>query len=211
MKERDSLNESTYFKRRVPSDIFEEYLNMTIDDFAKRYIKYKKKWNHLDDEKILIQIVSELMGELDFRLSNGGVDMYPFDEIYEFIIIKYKDKILETFYKVVKQYENTIKNNINENYNRLVDLVDIFMLENYPLFRKNKCFIKNNKIFDGFTYKPSEESDEWFAKYWLDDNELELNKKIYKTFEAYFGEKYLGAFLSWFNREFDVEAENIDF
>lgn len=100
------LNESTYFKRRVAPDIFEFYLNQAIQNFALRYVKYKTKWNALNDDKIAIQIVNELMVDLDFTLSNGGVDPYDFDEIHEFIITKFYDKIIKTFYEVVQKIEN---------------------------------------------------------------------------------------------------------
>lgn len=100
------LNESTYFKRRVAPDTFEFLFNKAIQDFALRYVKYKTKWNALDDDKIVFQIVNELMADLDFTLSNGGVDNYDFDEIHYFITKNYKDKIIKTFHEVVQKLEN---------------------------------------------------------------------------------------------------------
>jgi hypothetical protein len=100
-----------------------------------------------------------------------------------------------------------IKTNINENDNKSNNFVDRFMKENYPLFSRNKSFIKKNKVFDGFIYRPSEDSKEWFAKYWLDGEELELNKEIFKTYEDYVGGEHWGAFLEWFNNEFDANAQ----
>jgi len=118
------LNESKYFKRRVAPDIFEFYLNQAIQNFATRYVKYKTKWNALDDNKIVFQIINELMVDLDFTLSNGGVDPYDFDEIHEFITKNYKDKIIGTFYEVVQKIESE-----DGEFSEKIDMIRNFVYE----------------------------------------------------------------------------------
>jgi hypothetical protein len=88
-----------FLKRRVTPDRFKYTFEQAIDEFVERYLKSKDRFNRLSDESILSTIVSGIMHDLDFNLSNGGVDMYPFDEIWEFIHENFKDVILEEFNK----------------------------------------------------------------------------------------------------------------
>lgn len=48
-----------------------------------------------------------------------------------------------------------------------------------------------------------------FAKYWVWENELQLNKELFKFLESHLEGELLGFVLDWFNQEFKKDAENL--
>lgn len=50
-----------------------------------------------------------------------------------------------------------------------------------------------------------------FAKYYVWENELVLNRELFAALEDYFGEEKMSYVIDWFNKEFDQDATYVTF
>ena len=111
----EELNESTFFRRRVDMSLinkeFFENLNI-ITDF------YLKKYNNGIDfnfETFETHLINYLMDNYHGELSNFGLnDDFPYDEVYEFLLNYFHNKIKD-------RYDTFFGNNINESVNKSED------------------------------------------------------------------------------------------
>ena len=91
------INESTFFRRRVDISLmdkeFFENLNYVTSIFLKRYNEGKR----FDIFQFKTKVLNYLMDNYHGELSNGGLNDFPYDEIYEFLSNHFHDKIKDRY------------------------------------------------------------------------------------------------------------------
>jgi hypothetical protein len=112
---REEVNESTFFRRRVDMSLinkeFFENLNIITDVYLKKYnngidFNFETFENHL---------INYLMDNYHGELSNFGLnDDFPYDEVYEFLLNYFHNKIKD-------RYDTFFGNNINESVDKSED------------------------------------------------------------------------------------------
>lgn len=103
--------------------------------------------------------------------------------------------------------------------NRITDLVEQMVREVYPGFNSENAGVATYSNGDD-TYleyynkdrrKWSNGRPEIYARYYVWKNELVLSQDLFLTLESFFGEERMAFVIDWFNKEFDKDAEYIDF
>ena len=94
---RETVNESTFFRRRVDMRLMEkeffETLNFVTDMFLKRhYVGIDFTF-----EEFKRRVINYLMDDYHDVLSNGGSKDFPYDEVYEFLSNHFHDKIKDRY------------------------------------------------------------------------------------------------------------------
>ena len=104
---RETVNESTFFRRRVDMRLMEkeffENLNIITDVYLRKYID----GINFNFETFENHVIDYFMDGYYNELTNDGENDYPFDEVYEFLSNHFHDKIKE-------RYDLMFKSNINE-------------------------------------------------------------------------------------------------
>jgi hypothetical protein len=94
---RETVNESTFFRRRVDMRLMEkefyETLNFATDIFLKRY-NVGMNFTFKDFKG---RVIDYLMDDYHDVLSNGGSKDFPYDEVYEFLSDYFHDKIKDRY------------------------------------------------------------------------------------------------------------------
>jgi hypothetical protein len=94
---RETVNESTFFRRRVDMRLMEkefyEILNYTTGMFLKR----RDAGMDFTFEDFKSRVIDYLMDGYHNELSNGGSNDFPYDEIYEFLSEHFHDKIEDRY------------------------------------------------------------------------------------------------------------------
>ena len=103
---RETVNESTFFRRRVDLRLMEkefyETLNFATDMFLKRsYVGIDFTFKEFKR-----RVIDFLMDDYHDVLSNGGSNDFPYDEVYDFLSNHFHDKIKE-------RYDLILNRNIN--------------------------------------------------------------------------------------------------
>jgi hypothetical protein len=93
----ETVNESLFFRRRVDMRLMEkeffETLNFATDMFLKR--RYAGIDFTFKDFKE--RVIDYLMDGYHSELSDGGLNDFPYDEVYEFLSDHFHDKIKDRY------------------------------------------------------------------------------------------------------------------
>jgi hypothetical protein len=111
----EELNESTFFRRRVDMRLMEkeffETLNFATDMFFKR--RYAGIDFTFKDFKE--RVIDYLMDGYHSELSDGGLNDFPYDEVYEFLSNHFHDKIKDRYNSLFDQ-ETTEEEELTEKW-----------------------------------------------------------------------------------------------
>ena len=110
------MNESTFFIRRVDTSLmdkkFFENLNYITSIFLKRYNEGKRFDMFQFETKMLNYLIDGYRNEL----TDGGLNDFPYDEVYEFLSNHFHNKIKD-------RYDTFFGRNINESENKKQSLL----------------------------------------------------------------------------------------
>ncbi len=110
----EELNESTFFRRRVDMGLidkeFFENLNIITDVYLKKY----NEGINFNFETFEHHLINYLMDNYHGELSNFGLNDFPYDEVYNFLLNHFYDKIKD-------RYDTFFGNNINESDDKSED------------------------------------------------------------------------------------------
>ena len=97
--------------------------------------------------------------------------------------------------------------------NRMTDLVEKLVHTVYPKFNKTDAEVLkwNNNGEEHYEYFDGEKGGRPFAKFWVFEDELQLNPELFYALENYFGEDNVGYVLDWFNKEFNMDATSVTY
>jgi|694.fasta_scaffold01202_13 hypothetical protein len=123
----ETLNESTFFRRRVDMRLMEKEFFETLNYVTDSFIYKLKKGIKFDFDTFKRRVINNLMDDYHDELSNGGQYDFPYDGIHKFLSNHFHDKIKD-------RYDLVFRRNINESEKKL----------NSPL---EKLL---NMLFDGF-------------------------------------------------------------
>ena len=94
------INESNFFKRRLTSEETNEEFNNSLD-YATNMFNYVLDINNVSEEDFKRIVMNVLMDGFHPKLSNGGQDNFPYDEIQSFLLNHYESKIENRYKKIV--------------------------------------------------------------------------------------------------------------
>lgn len=94
--------------------------------------------------------------------------------------------------------------------NKVQSLVKKIMDANFPEFNRMDCYVSEGRL-DAVRYFVGNETEIEYAVYYIQDEELKINRDVWITFTDILGDEFLGYLLNWFNEEFDEDAQSITF
>jgi hypothetical protein len=103
----ESINESTFFRRRVDMRLMEKEFFETLNYVTDSFIYKLKKGIKFDFDTFKRRVINNLMDDYHNDLSDGGSKDFPYDEVYEFLSNHFHDKIKD-------RYDLILRRNINE-------------------------------------------------------------------------------------------------
>ena len=109
MKEliRNILRESTFFRRRVDTRLVEKEFYENLNRVTDGFISKLKKGIRFDFDVFKRIVMHNLMDDYHNDLSDGGLNDFPYDEVYDFLLNLFHDKIKD-------RYDLIVRRNINE-------------------------------------------------------------------------------------------------
>ena len=111
---KEELNESTFFRRRVDMSLinkeFFENLNIITDVYLKKY----NEGINFNFETFEHHLIHYLMDGYHGELSNDDYDNFPYDEVYNFLLNHFHNKIKD-------RYDTFFGNKINESVDKSED------------------------------------------------------------------------------------------
>ena len=95
----------------------------------------------------------------------------------------------------------------------MLSLVDKFVKQVDPQFNHDDTIIGTYSSSDNefLEYYSPDKNGKTFALYYVWTHQLVLNRELFHKLEDYFGEEKMSFILDWFNKEFDQEAESVNF
>jgi hypothetical protein len=94
------INESNFFKRRLNSEETNEEFNYSLD-YATNMFNHILDINDVSEEDFKRIVMNVLMDGFHPKLSNGGQDNFPYDDVYSFLLNHYESKIENRYNRIL--------------------------------------------------------------------------------------------------------------
>ena len=109
MKEliRNILMESTFFRRRVDTRLVEKEFYENLNRLTDSVIYKLEQGKSVDFDAFKRIVMHNLMDDFHNDLSDGGLNDFPYGEVYDFLLNLFHDKIKD-------RYDLIVRRNINE-------------------------------------------------------------------------------------------------
>jgi hypothetical protein len=180
---RNILNESTFFRRRVDMRLVEKEFYENLNYATDGFISKLKKGISFDFDVFKRIVMHNLMDDYHNDLSDGGLNDFPYDEIYDFLLNLFHDKIKD-------RYDLILRRNINESVPSQVKrrqqiFDDIFVAKRNRLI---SCDYRTPEyLFNGLLELTLEEL---YFGWFVDSVTYEEWEESVKYIENYLTEKY---------------------
>jgi hypothetical protein len=93
----ETVNESTFFRRRVDMRLMEKEFFETLNFATDSFIYKLKKGIKFDFDTFKRRVINNLMDGYHSELSDGGLNDFPYDEVYGFLSDHFHDKIKDRY------------------------------------------------------------------------------------------------------------------
>lgn len=131
---KEELNESTFFRRRVDMSSLDKKFFTNLNIVTNKYFlnivtnKYLKKHNKIFNFNVFrTTVISYLIDDYRDNLSDEDYDNFPYDEVYNFLLNLFYDKIKDRYVEVfggdINESENIKKVLSEELKDSLTDLI----------------------------------------------------------------------------------------
>ena len=94
------INESNFLKRRLNSEETDEEFNYSLD-YATNMFNRILDINDTSEEDFKRIVINVLMDGFHSKLSNGGQDNFPYDDVNSFLLNHYESEIKNRYNKIV--------------------------------------------------------------------------------------------------------------
>jgi hypothetical protein len=94
---RETVNESTFFLRRVDMRLMKKEFFETLNFVTDMFLKRRYAGIDFTFEEFKRRVINYLMDDYHDVLSNGGSKDFPYDEVYEFLSDHFHDKIEDRY------------------------------------------------------------------------------------------------------------------
>jgi hypothetical protein len=94
---RETVNESTFFRRRVDLRLMEKEFYETLNFATDMFLKRRYAGIDFTFEEFKRRVIDYLMDDYHDMLSNGGSKDFPYDEVYEYLSDHFHDKIEDRY------------------------------------------------------------------------------------------------------------------
>ena len=101
------LRESTFFRRRIDMRLMEKEFFETLNYVTDIFLRKRDYGQAIDFDMFKKRTITSLMDDYHNELSDGGLNDFPYDEVYDFLSNHFHDKIKE-------RYDLILNRNINE-------------------------------------------------------------------------------------------------
>jgi hypothetical protein len=191
------LKESTFFRRRVDTRLVEKEFYENLNRLTDSVIYKLEQGKSVDLDAFTRIVMHNLMDDFHDELSDGGLNNFPYDEVYDFLLNLFHDKIKD-------RYDLIVRSNINESVpsqvkRRQQNFDDIFVAKRNRLiscdYRTPEYLFNGlleltledlyfSSFVDSVTYEEWEESVKYIEKY--------LTKKYYNETSKMWASKCKG-------------------
>ena len=110
----NSVNESLFARRRVPTEQMDKEFEESLDTVSKRVTHFMRVGKTFSFRGFESTILSMTMDGFHGELSNFGMQNFPYEEVYEFIKKRYSDAIKERYYKLFPQQSEMSESELTE-------------------------------------------------------------------------------------------------
>ena len=101
------LRESTFFRRRVDTRLVEKEFYENLNRLTDSVIYKLEQGKKVNFDAFTRIVMHNLMDDFHNDLSDGGLNDFPYDEVYDFLLNLFHDKIKD-------RYDLIVRRNINE-------------------------------------------------------------------------------------------------
>ena len=141
---RESVNESTFFRRRVDMELFEKEFYENLNYAIGITLSLRDQGKPTTFSKFKRRVIDYLMDNYHGELSNWGSKEYPYDEVYNFLSDYFHNKIKEKYDEVfgedINEPLNENKNKFNREASEKGEYSDLLeSLTTYFLGKENIC------------------------------------------------------------------------
>jgi hypothetical protein len=145
---KEELNESTYLRRRADMSTIDKKFFTNLNIVTDKYLRKHNNGQYCSFNVFRTTVISYLIDDYRDNLSDEDYDNFPFEEVYNFLLNHFYDKIKD-------RYDTFFGNNINESVDKsedkklkLVKSIIYNMFDNVSLeydSKANEILIYHNK------------------------------------------------------------------
>ena len=140
---REPINESTFFRRRVDMSTIDKKFFTNLNIVTDKYLRKHNNGQYCSFNVFRTTVISYLVDDYRDNLSDNDYDNFPYDEVYNFLLNHFYDKIKdrynimfgadlqETIRKVLKE-EYEIPLNVRRRFNILKNILGSSLRSSYP-------------------------------------------------------------------------------
>jgi hypothetical protein len=140
---REPINESTFFRRRVDMSTIDKKFFTNLNIVTDKYLRKHNNGQYCSFNVFRTTVISYLVDDYRDNLSDKDYDNFPYDEVYNFLLNHFYDKIKdrynimfgadlqETIRKVLKE-EYEIPLNVRRRFNILKNILGSSLRSSYP-------------------------------------------------------------------------------
>ena len=177
------LRESTFFRRRIDMRLMEKEFFETLNYVTDIFLRKRDYGQAIDFDMFKKRTITSLMDDYHNELSDGGLNDFPYDEVYDFLSNHFHDKIKE-------RYDLILNRNINESVpSQVKRRQQIF--DDMFLAKRNSYISCNYRtpeyLFNGLLELTLEEL---YFGWFVDSVTYEEWEESVKFIESYLTEKY---------------------
>ena len=177
------LRESTFFRRRIDMRLMEKEFFETLNYVTDIFLRKRDYGQAIDFDMFKKRTITSLMDDYHNELSDGGLNDFPYDEVYDFLSNHFHDKIKE-------RYDLILNRNINESVpSQVKRRQQIF--DDMFLAKRNRYISCNYRtpeyLFNGLLELTLEEL---YFGWFVDSVTYEEWEESVKFIENYLTEKY---------------------
>ena len=110
----EPVNESTFFRRRVDMSTIDKKFFTNLNIVTDKYLRKHNNGQYCSFNVFRTTVISYLIDDYRDNLSDNDYDNFPYDEVYNFLLNHFYDKIKD-------RYDTFFGNNINESVDKSED------------------------------------------------------------------------------------------
>ena len=107
---RETVNGSTFFRRRVDMSLLDEEFYKNLNIVTDRFLMLSSGKQSYSFNEFRTTVISYLIDDYRDNLSDQDYDNLPYDEVYEYLSNHFHDKIKDRYDEVFGGYINESKN-----------------------------------------------------------------------------------------------------
>ena len=98
-EQKEEIKAPIFFRRRInPDEVYKDFRHSLL--YVSNYIREKPSLIHFNDyrvDRFKISVITVLMDEYHPILLSGGLNDFPYDEIYDYLYARYESEMEDEY------------------------------------------------------------------------------------------------------------------